>query len=68
MRSSEVLLAITGLVALVGIALIGSLEDNSYNNQVVIEDEYEDGSAVVTVYDLASTGDIRQERHYRIIK
>lgn len=67
MRSSEVLLAITGLVALVGIALIGSIDD-SCTNQVVVEDEYEDGSTIVTVYDLASTGDIHQERHYRIIR
>lgn len=67
MRSSEVLLAITGLVVLVGIALIGSMDD-SYTNQVVIEDEYEDGSTVVTVYNSTDNGDLQQERQYRIIK
>ena len=68
MRSSEVLLAITGLVALVGIALIGSLEDDSYRNQVVVEDEYEDGTALVIVYNIMDDGDLQQERTYRIIK
>ena len=68
MRSSEVLLAITGLVALVGIALIGSLEDNSYRNQVVVEDEYEDGTALVIVYNIMDDGDLQQERTYKIIK
>ena len=68
MRSSEVLLAITGLVVLVGIMLIGSLESDYCAHQVVTEDEYEDGITVVTVYNSTDDGDIQQERTYRIIK
>lgn len=68
MRSSEVLLAITGIVILAGIALIGSLESDYCTHQVVTEDEYEDGTTMVTVYNSTDDGNLQQERSFRIIK
>ena len=66
MKSSEVLLAVVGMIALVGIAWLGSLDDSKDNNQVVIEDQLEDGSTFVSIYSSASS--TTPDKTYRIVK
>ena len=66
MKSSEVLLAVVGVIALVGIAWLGSLDDNQDNDQVVVEDQLEDGSTLVSIYSSASS--TTPDKTYRIVK
>ena len=66
MKSSEVLLAVVGVIALVGIAWLGSLDDNQDNDQVVVEDQLEDGSTLVSIYSSASS--TTPDKTYRVIK
>ena len=66
MKSSEVLLAVVGMIALVGIAWLGSLDDNQDNVQVVVEDQLEDGSTLVNIYSSASS--TTPDKTYRIVK
>ena len=66
MKSSEVLLAVVGVIALVGIAWLGSLDDSQDNDQVVVEDQLEDGSTLVSIYSSAST--TTPDKTYRIVK
>ena len=66
MKSSEVLLAVVGVIALVGIAWLGSLDDNQDNDQVVVEDQLEDGSTLVSIY--SSTSCTTPDKTYRVIK
>ena len=64
MKSSEVLLVVMGVIALVGIAWIGASEDD--NDQVVVEDQFEDGSTFVSIY--SSKSSIAPEKIYRVVK
>ena len=66
MKSSEVLLAVIGTIALVGIAWLGSLDDNQDNDQVVVEDQLEDGSTLVSIYNSKSS--TTPDKTYRIVK
>ena len=66
MKSSEVLLAVVGMIALVGIAWLGSLDDSQDNDQVVVEDHHEDGSTLVSIY--SSTSSTTPNKTYRIVK
>ena len=66
MKSSEVLLVVIGTIALVGIAWLGSLDDNQDNDQVVVEDQLEDGSTLVSIYSSASS--TTPDKTYKIIK
>ena len=66
MKSSEVLLAVVGVIALVGIAWLGSLDDNQDNDQVVVEDQLEDGSTLVSIY--SSESSTTPDKTYRIVK
>ena len=66
MKSSEVLLVVMGVIALVGIAWIGASEDDSDNTQVVVEDQFEDGSTFVSIY--SSKSSITPEKTYKVIK
>ena len=66
MKSSEVLLAVVGMIALVGIAWLGSLDDNQDNDQVVVEDQLEDGSTLVSIY--SSESSTTPDKTYRIVK
>ena len=66
MKSSEVLLAVVGVIALVGIAWLGSLDDSKDNDQVVVEDQLEDGSTLVSIYSSASS--TTPDKTYRIVK
>ena len=66
MKSSEVLLVVMGVIALVGIAWIGASEDDSDNNQVVVEDQFEDGSTFVSIY--SSKSSTTPEKTYRVVK
>lgn len=66
MKSSEVLLVVIGTIALVGIAWLGSLDDNQDNAQVVVEDQLEDGSTLVSIYN--STSSTTPDKTYRIVK
>ena len=66
MKSSEVLLVVMGVIALVGIAWIGASEDDSDNDQVVVEDQFEDGSTFVSIY--SSKSSTTPEKTYRVIK
>ena len=66
MKSSEVLLVVMGVIALVGIAWIGASEDDSDNDQVVVEDQFEDGSTFVSIY--SSKSSTTPEKTYRIVK
>ena len=66
MKSSEVLLVVIGTIALVGIAWLGSLDDNKDNDQVVVEDQLEDGSTLVNIY--SSTSSTTPDKTYRIVK
>ena len=66
MKSSEVLLAVVGVIALVGIAWLGSLDDSHDNDQIVVEDKLEDGSTLVSIYSSASS--TTPDKTYRVIK
>ena len=66
MKSSEVLLVVMGVIALVGIAWIGASEDDNANDQVVIEDQFEDGSTYVSIY--SSKSSTTPEKTYKIVK
>ena len=66
MKSSEVLLVVMGVIALVGIAWIGASEDDSDNDQVVVEDQFEDGSTFVSIY--SSKSSTTPEKTYRVVK
>ena len=66
MKSSEVLLVVMGVIALVGIAWIGASEDDSNNDQVVVEDQFEDGSTFVSIY--SSKSSTTPEKTYKVIK
>ena len=66
MKSSEVLLAVVGVIALVGIAWLGSLDDRQGNGQIVVEDQLEDGSTLVSIY--SSTSSTTPNKTYRIVK
>ena len=66
MKSSEVLLAVVGVIALVGIAWLGSLDDSQDNAQVVVEDQLEDGSTLVGIY--SSESSTTPDKTYRIVK
>ena len=66
MKSSEVLLVVMGVIALVGIAWIGASEDDSDNDQVVIEDQFEDGSTFVSIY--SSKSSTTPYKTYKVIK
>ena len=66
MKSSEVLLAVVGVIALVGIAWLGSLDDSQDNDQVVVEDQLEDGSTLVSIY--SSMSSTTPDKTYRIVK
>ena len=66
MKSSEVLLVVIGTIALVGIAWLGSLDDSKDNDQVVVEDQLEDGSTLVSIYSSASS--TTPDKTYRIVK
>lgn len=66
MKSSEVLLAVIGTIALVGIAWLGSLDDSQDNDQVVVEDQLEDGSTLVSIY--SSMSSTTPNKTYRIVK
>ena len=66
MKSSEVLLVVMGVIALVGIAWIGASEDDNDNGQVVVEDQFEDGSTFVSIY--SSKSSTTPEKTYRVVK
>ena len=66
MKSSEVLLVVMGVIALVGIAWIGASEDDNDNDQVVVEDQFEDGSTFVSIY--SSKSSTTPEKTYRVVK
>ena len=66
MKSSEVLLVVMGVIALVGIAWIGASEDASDNDQVVVEDQFEDGSTFVSIY--SSKSSTTPYKTYKVIK
>ena len=66
MKSSEVLLVVMGVIALVGIAWIGASEDDNDNDQVVVEDQFEDGSTFVSIY--SSKSSTAPEKTYRVVK
>lgn len=66
MKSAEVLLVVIGTIALVGIAWLGSLDDNKDNDQVVVEDQLEDGSTLVSIY--SSISSTTPDKTYRIVK
>ena len=66
MKSSEVLLVVMGVIALVGIAWIGASEDDNDNDQVVVEDQFEDGSTFVSIY--SSKSSTTPEKTYKVIK
>ena len=66
MKSSEVLLVVMGVIALVGIAWIGASEDDNDNGQVVVEDQFEDGSTFVSIY--SSKSSTTPEKTYKVIK
>ena len=66
MKSSEVLLVVIGVIALVGIAWIGASEDDTDNDQVVVEDQFEDGSTFVSIY--SSKSSTTPEKTYRVVK
>lgn len=67
MKSSEVLLVVMGVIALVGIAWIGASEDdNQDTDQVVVEDQFEDGSTFVSIY--SSKSSTTPEKTYKVIK
>ena len=66
MKSSEVLLVVMGVIALVGIAWIGASEDDNANDQVVVEDQFEDGSTFVSIY--SSKSSTTPEKTYKVIK
>ena len=66
MKSSEVLLAVVGVIALVGIAWLGSLDASKDNGQVVVEDQLEDGSTLVSIY--SSKSSTTPDKTYRIVK
>ena len=66
MKSSEVLLVVMGVIALVGIAWIGASEDDNDNGQVVIEDQFEDGSTFVSIY--SSKSSTTPEKTYKVVK
>ena len=66
MKSSEVLLVVIGVIALVGIAWIGASEDDNDNDQVVVEDQFEDGSTFVSIY--SSMSSTTPDKTYRIVK
>ena len=66
MKSSEVLLVVMGVIALVGITWIGASEDGNDNDQVVVEDQFEDGSTFVSIY--SSKSSTTPEKTYRVIK
>ena len=66
MKSSEVLLVVIGVIALVGIAWIGASEDDTNNDQVVVEDKFEDGSTFVSIY--SSKSSTAPYKTYKVIK
>ena len=66
MKSSEVLLVVMGVIALVGIAWIGASEDDNDNDQVVVEDQFEDGSTFVSIY--SSKSSTTPKKTYKVIK
>ena len=66
MKSSEVLLVVMGVIALVGIAWIGASEDDSNNDQVVVEDQFEDGSTFVSIYNSKSS--TTAYKTYKVVK
>lgn len=66
MKSSEVLLVVMGVIALVGIAWIGASEDDNDNDQVVVEDQFEDGSTFVSIY--SSKYSTTPEKTYKVVK
>ena len=66
MKSSEVLLVVMGVIALVGIAWIGASEDDNDNDQVVVEDQFEDGSTFVSIY--SSKSSTTPYKTYRVVK
>ena len=66
MKSSEVLLVVMGVIALVGIAWIGASEDDTDNDQVVVEDQFEDGSTFVSIY--SSKSSTTPYKTYKVIK
>ena len=66
MKSSEVLLVVMGVIALVGIAWIGASEDGNDNDQVVVEDQFEDGSTFVSIY--SSKSSTTPYKTYKVIK
>ena len=66
MKSSEVLLVVMGVIALVGIAWIGASEDDNDNDQVVVEDQFEDGSTFVSIY--SSKSSTTPEKTYKVVK
>ena len=66
MKSSEVLLVVMGVIALVGIAWIGASEDCNENDQVVVEDQFEDGSTFVSIY--SSKSSTTPEKTYKVVK
>ena len=66
MKSSEVLLTVVGMITLVGIAWLGSLDDSQDNDQVVVEDQLEDGSTLVSIY--SSESSTTPDKTYRVIK
>ena len=66
MKSSEVLLVVIGVIALVGIAWIGASEDDNDNGQVVVEDQFEDGSTFVSIY--SSKSSTAPYKTYKVVK
>ena len=66
MKSSEVLLVVMGVIALVGIAWIGASEDGNDNDQVVVEDQFEDGSTFVSIY--SSKSSTTPCKTYKVVK
>ena len=66
MKSSEVLLVVRGVIALVGIAWIGASEDDSHNDQVLVEDQFEDGSTFVSIY--TSKSSTTPYKTYKVVK
>ena len=66
MKSSEVLLVVMGVIALVGIAWIGASEDDNSNDQVVVEDQFEDGLTFVSIYNSKSS--TTPYKTYKVIK
>ena len=66
MKSSEVLLVVMGVIALVGIAWISASEDDNDNDQVVVEDQFEDGSTFVSIY--SSKYSTTPYKTYKVVK